>query len=207
MKRFLTVLIASAMLFSCVFIVSFAEGESEYDRLWAQKVAIDGALPPESMEFEANYPFWNISLLLFLHTDIADRVTVKRHEPNEYDEYEELFYSDSLIIKTPDFALTIPEFEAVTRERCFHAGSTRELFPAEYLLVLEYGITKEELLDAYKEMNESPEAIREKLPVSQEEWAYLVQYYELFGGEYTIPEYLLDALYQEDELQVMKLFA
>ena len=213
LKRALTALIAAALLLSCLPLGALADTESEYDRLWEEKMQAEKENPLSYGEYgNADYPFVTWFPRVLLYTDIAQEITIE--EIPYYDKGGfasiERYYTDAYLFSDEESNLIwyVPEFKELCREVCFTGGKTRELIPPMYVLIQAYGIEKEELLEAYQKMMTEPESIRSLAWESEEKWACISDSVTWYKENAELPAmYYIDALYLEDESQVKSIFA
>ena len=216
LKRALTALIAAALLLSCLPLGILAATESEYDRLWEEKMQAEKEKPLKHWEYgNADYPFVSLTFLspiVLLYTDVVDEITV---EVIPY--YNEQGFASSFSFLSSTYLFSddaknllwyVPEFEEVCRDVCYANGKMRELIPPLYILIREYGVEKEELLAAYQKMKTEPEAICALEVFSDDEqWERLSSQVRRYQTQSSLPAYLIDALYLENEAQAKSLVA
>ena len=156
------------------------------------------------------------SLTILLYTDLLPNLTLK----NGYSTPESaqgLAYSPVLADKVPSNEdesfewLYCAEFEAVLSSRYEELfGEDRvsamisSAVPALWYCVKEFDISKEELYAAREKMYKSPDSIREKLPITdQQAERWLVS--ELDEERWALQDFMIEALYLEDHTLAQQL--
>ena len=206
MKRFLTFLIASALLLSYCSLFSSADTENEYDRLWAQKSAmgIDEAYCNHTEESWYGSHFYVPITLLLLYTEEAKTFTFGIvGEDFEIDEMgnSPTYGSEVCRYDEKDGAsVYVKEFVEIGKQ-CYQ-DSWQEVFPPIYYFVRAFDINREELGEAYQKMKNEPESIRSLLSMLTDE-----EFEKAIAGcrDLDYPAWLFDALYLENKKEVQAL--
>ena len=205
MKRVMCSIVVVLMLLHTVCIGVYAE---PYSELWEERAQYleDWNNWKYAGELYDYFPMLSGNLTVLLYTDIADELTFEKI----YSEGGDLIGPEYLVV-FGDYGIESPEVnEAIQSCKTGYTKST-EVRSALRECVLHFDISKEELLNAYKTMRDNPDAIRETLSfLSDEEYQKLKSEKELgyengTFGKTEWPNFILDALYMEDDAMAQRL--
>ena len=205
MKRVICSIIVVFVLLHTACIGAYAE---PYSELWEERAQYleDWNNWKYAGELYDYYPMLSGNLTVLLYTDIANELTFEKI----YSEGGDLIGPEYLVV-FGDYGIESPEInEAIQSCKTGYTKST-EVRSALKECVLHFDISKEELLNAYKTMRDNPDAIREILSfLSDEEYQQLKIEKELgyengTFGKTEWPNFILDALYIEDDATAQRL--
>ena len=211
LKRALTALIAAALLLSCLPLSSSADDlwvDADVDALWAEKMTSDPkyssgigeALLHDPIKLAVN------DLTVLLYTDAFSHLTFERRTDFP-DECDYICFPEGrsylLLPCTGQVRIQSVELEEVL-EPCVDEHLVQKK-PYLRACIEAFGITKDELREACIKSKSDPDSIRDVLSAyTDEEFAYLKERGELKSA-LDENSYLLDALYLEDEAEMMAL--
>ena len=198
--KFTAIILVTVFLLSSLLSLSISAEKEDYSELIAQKEAY---LEERGDYYRGEYgwlePYFDATqLTVLLYTDVAKEWSFKKYE-SEHGDFENpvvglyAMFTDQnyFYLSSPDIEKAIPTTDTVN----YRTSQLRQC-------IKYFGITKEQLKEANRKMQEEPNSIRELFPfLTDGEFEDAKMKYGLFSGLFCEPlaDFMIEALYLEDD--------
>ena len=217
MKKYIALFALICILFSSIAVnLVYADTATKEYRVWLNErnkyLAENGY---GGGEFYYNYPYMEFcTLTVLLYTDVAKEFVFEKHE---YDGKghgpcltiaEDWFYGFTPFEENQyetGFWLTSPQISEVVQS-CLGEYGAEDLC-ALRACVQRFGITKAELIEANRKMQEEPESVRELLSFLTDDDFRLVKKENELYCLAPLPDFAIEALYLEDDAAAYRLLS
>lgn len=221
MNKLISMILTVLILLPCFSTVLFAQKNDESEKLWKEKQAYDaqlfedGAVADEDSFFDDTYYGYVERAILLLYTDAASEFTFSRsYAYAEGEPIEGIFpIAPILTFGNPENACTwihCDQIEEILKPYYdnypFLCGD-RSGVPYLRVLVKAFDISKEELYAAREKWFDDPLFIIDQIPLTKEEAELYEEKQRAYPAtkDKLIPDFMIEALYLEDEAQACQL--